>query len=49
VAVTQQDARTEAVLRYVEAYRQYPENDEDQKAARQSARRTLKLLPWDDR
>jgi metal-responsive CopG/Arc/MetJ family transcriptional regulator len=45
-AVTEQDARAADVRRYVEAYRERPETEEDEARARESARRTLKRLPW---
>jgi metal-responsive CopG/Arc/MetJ family transcriptional regulator len=47
VAITEEEARGAAVQRYVEAYRQHPETPEDVAAARASARRTLRRLPWD--
>jgi hypothetical protein len=49
VAVTEEEARAADVQRYVEAYRQHPETPEDVAAARASARRTLRRLPWDGR
>jgi len=48
-AVTQEDVRSAAVRRYVEAYREQPETREDEARARRAARHTLKHLPWDDR
>jgi metal-responsive CopG/Arc/MetJ family transcriptional regulator len=47
-AVTEDDVRGADVRRYVEAYRDHPETADDEAAARKSARRTLKRLPWDD-
>jgi hypothetical protein len=46
-AVTEQDARAVEVRRYVEAYREQPETEDDEARARESARRTLKRLPWE--
>jgi hypothetical protein len=48
VALTAESARSRAVRRYVEAYRELPETAEDVRAARSSSRRALARLAWDD-
>ena len=47
-ALTAESARTLAVARYVEAYREHPEGSEDLRAARRSARRSLAQVAWGD-
>jgi metal-responsive CopG/Arc/MetJ family transcriptional regulator len=49
VAVTEEDARGADVRRYVEAYRENPETEDDVERARASARGTLRRLPWEGR
>jgi metal-responsive CopG/Arc/MetJ family transcriptional regulator len=48
-AVTKEDARRVQVERYVEAYREHPETDEEVTSARAAARRALSRLPWEER
>jgi hypothetical protein len=47
VAVTEEEARRQDILQYVEAYRRQPETPAEVTMARASARRTLERLPWD--
>ncbi len=46
--LTAESARSLAVARYAEAYREHPESSDDVSAARRSARRALSRVPWED-
>ena len=46
--LTNEELRAARVRRYVEAYRETPETNPDERTARDLARRTLSRLPWDD-
>jgi hypothetical protein len=46
--LTAEEARGLAAARYVEAYRKHPERSEDIRAARQTARRALARVAWED-
>jgi metal-responsive CopG/Arc/MetJ family transcriptional regulator len=47
-ALTSESAHAMAVTRYVDAYREVPESPKDMRAARQSARRALSSIAWED-
>jgi hypothetical protein len=46
--LTAEAARGLAAARYVEAYRQHPERAEEIRTARQTARRALTRVAWED-
>ena len=48
LALTSESARARAVSRYVAAYREQPEAEEDVVATRGFARRALSRLAWED-
>jgi hypothetical protein len=48
IALTSESARTRAVSRYIEAYREHPETVQEVRSARRSAHRALSRVDWDD-
>lgn len=46
--LTAEESRSADVRRYVEAYREMPETQEDVEAARLQARRALSQSDWDE-
>jgi hypothetical protein len=46
--LTEQEARSARVRRYIEAYREQPESDEEISAAAELARRALRRVTWED-
>jgi len=49
LALTREAALARDVARYVEAYREKPETEDEVADARKLARRALSSLPWNDR